>query len=93
MFALDVTKVDLDDVAHGVVGSIGSSCLLQLLGPPACAWVWRSVSRKPCGRKSRWSSTGHGSGAGHGAARDTMRAWDTERRGPHVKQHRRAAWR
>jgi hypothetical protein len=93
MCPLNIAKADLDDVAHGAVGPICSSCLLQLLGPPACAWVWRGACGKPCGRRSRWSNAGHGSGAGHGAARDTMRVWDTERHGPHVKQHRRAAWR
>jgi hypothetical protein len=30
----------------------------------------------------RWSDAGHGSGAGHGAAQDTMQAWDMERHGP-----------
>ena len=71
--------------AHVVVRPIYSSHLLQLLGPPAYAWMWR-------GR--------HGAGTGHGSrvgatvrahdtkwrgprcgARDTVRAQDTERHG------------
>jgi hypothetical protein len=60
VFHLNIAKVDLA-VVYVTVGPIYSSHLLQLLGSPACAWVWR-------GR--------HGAGAGHEAARATVRARD-----------------
>ena len=53
-------------VAYVVVRPIYSSHLLKLLGPPACAWMWR----------------GHyGAATGH-EARATVRARDMEQRGP-----------
>jgi hypothetical protein len=33
-------------VAHVIVAPICNSCLLQLLGPPSCAWVWRGRERQ-----------------------------------------------
>ena len=49
-------------VACVAVGPICSSHMLQLLGPPACAWVWR-------GR--------HGAGTRHRAAWATVQVRDT----------------
>jgi hypothetical protein len=57
VFHLDVAKVDLG-ITHVAVGPIYSTYLLQLLGPPACTWVWR-------GRHG--AGAGHSVGAGHGA--------------------------
>jgi hypothetical protein len=57
VFYQDVAKVDLG-IAHIAVGLICSTDLLQLLGPPACTWVWR-------GRHG--AGAGHGVGAGHEA--------------------------
>jgi hypothetical protein len=54
-------------VIHVVVGPICSSHLLQLLGPPACVWVWKGC---------------HDAATRHGAARATMRAQDMVRREP-----------
>jgi hypothetical protein len=81
MFPLDVTKVDL--VLHMLQwdpSAAGISRLVQLLGLPACAWVWRDASGIPRGRRSRWSGAGHGAGVGHNGV------------GPHVKQRRHATW-
>ena len=79
MFPLDVAKVDL--VLH----------MLQCDPSAAAAWArlhargcGGGASEIPCGRKSRQSNVGHE------AERDTLWAWDIERRGPHMKQHRRA---
>jgi len=57
-------------VAHVAMWPIYSSCLLQLLGPPACTWVWRGceqetvptqieTERQFIGGPSGWSPMGH----------------------------------
>jgi uncharacterized membrane protein YhaH (DUF805 family) len=51
-------------VAHVAVDPIHSICLLYLLGPLACVWVWRWHERQV---------------RGHEAARTTVCAQDTER--------------
>jgi hypothetical protein len=54
-------------IAHVAVGPICSSRLLQLMGLPACAWVWRGASGrcgKPCDRGSRRSGRGTRCGTG-----------------------------
>jgi hypothetical protein len=58
-----VAKVDLD-VAHVAVEPNCSNHLLQLLCPPACAWVWRGCHGESAGHEACMV---HGAGAGHGA--------------------------
>jgi hypothetical protein len=82
VFHLDVVKVDLG-VAHIAMEPICSSHLLQLLGLPACAWVWRGRHGAGAGHEAR---TGHGAGVVHETAWATVRIQDTELCGPHMKQ-------
>jgi hypothetical protein len=78
---LDVAKIDLG-VAHIVVGPICSNHLLQLLGPPACTWVWRGchgAGLQDTEQSGTRSPHGSRCGAGHRAVRATVRARDTVR--------------
>jgi hypothetical protein len=49
-----------------------SSHLLQLLCPPACAWVWRGRQSASAGHEV---CTVHGAGIGHGASAGHRAAW------------------
>jgi len=65
VFHLDVAIVDLG-VPHVAVEAIYSSHLLQLLGLPACAWVWRGTMVRVRDTKrhgpwyERWTRSGVG---------------------------------
>jgi hypothetical protein len=71
---LDITKVNLS-VAHVAMGPICSNHFEQLLGSPACAWVWRERHDADAGHEARMghgvgveqSGTDHGASTGHGA--------------------------
>jgi hypothetical protein len=62
---------------YGCCTYCSGSHLLQLLGLPACAWVWkgreRDTVRAQIETKHRKT---------HRVVRDMVRVWDTERRGP-----------
>jgi hypothetical protein len=69
VFHLDVAKVDLS-VVHVAVRPISSSHILQLLGPPACMWVWRRRHDAGVGNEAR---VGHGAGVEHEATQVMVR--------------------
>jgi hypothetical protein len=69
---------------YGCCTCCSGSHLLQLLGLPACVWVWRRRERDTWGRRSRRSAAGHTEWCGTWCGCGTRSG-----AGPHVKWRRR----